>query len=407
LAVVLLLFAACAAQPPERDTLPDIADVLPEPEGCLLSVGEPRGVEVDDVVAGSSSDGVLQPGDVIVAIDGATTTDVAALVDVMAGHSPGDTIRISYRRDEAESAASITLGANPTDATKPQIGIMIRTDFARVAVDDIEGAVTPGLLTRPISIGGRMLVLDPEEIAWEPIDLEVTPEANWVATTHGIFSLSIDENPVITNHTTGLEVETDGFQGWSPGRLIGSIGPQLLLVVSTDIPDQPGFVNIAIALFSPDTGTTRWVSPNLPDFGIPVAAFGALDESAFVAVGADQETGAIMGVEFFDANGVVRDRGDLTELGTPIGWFDGTSMAFLPSEELVSVFSFVDGSIENYTLASGLIGALLASVGDGRHVLAVDGRDLLVNDITVSGSEVRTLADNCTITRIGETGWGL
>jgi hypothetical protein len=38
--------------------------------------------------------------------------------------------------------------------------------------------------------------------------------------------------------------------------------------------------------------------------------------------------------------------------------------------------------------------------------MAIDGRSLVITDLT-TGSEVRTLAENCTIARIGEPGWGL
>jgi hypothetical protein len=139
---------------------------------------------------------------------------------------------------------------------------------------------------------------------------------------------------------------------------------------------------------------------------VPVSAFGAPDRSGFILVGADAETGSVMGVEFYDSQGVRRDVGTLTELGTPVGWFDGTSMAFRPNSEQISIYDFADGSIRNFTVPSGLLDSQIAAVGDGRQILAVDGRNLLVTDIT-EGAEVRTLAENCTVTRIGEPGWGL
>jgi hypothetical protein len=96
----------------------------------------------------------------------------------------------------------------------------------------------------------------------------------------------------------------------------------------------------------------------------------------------------------------------LDELGTPVGWFDGTSMAFRPDSEEISIYDFADGSTRTFTVPSGLLDSVIAAVGDGRQIMAIDGRSLVITDLT-TGSEVRTLAENCTIARIGEPGWGL
>ncbi|MCI0545473.1 MAG: hypothetical protein L0Z49_13700, partial [Actinobacteria bacterium] len=225
-------------------------------------------------------------------------------------------------------------------------------------------------------------------------------------TTEGIYTLIGEEDLVLTDALTEEALDHDGFQDWEPRRLIGSLGARLLIVVTVDIPDQPGFVNVGLALFDPTLAETIWVTPVLNEFGIPVTAFGAPDRSGFVLVGADSETGAVRGVEFYDSLGTLRDVGALSDLGTPVGWFDGTSMAFRPNSEQISIYDFADGSIRNFTVPGGLLDSLIAAVGDGRQIMAIDGRNLLITDLT-TGSEVRTLAENCTIARIGEPGWGL
>jgi hypothetical protein len=370
-----------------------------------LSIGEPLGVSVDDVITGSAAEGVLVTGDVITEMDGTPTRSASDLIASLADKQPGDSIVLTIVHDDATETAPLTLGESPDDPSRPQIGIMIRTAYDTVPFRDAAQEVSPSTTTRPIALGGHVLLFEPETGAWLHTDTEVEG-ATWVATTQGIYTLSDDETAVMTEVTSGEEVDHDGFQEWKPRRLLGSLGPQLILLVVSDIPDQPGFVNVAVALFDPKEGATRWVTPVLQDFGLPVVAIGSPDQSAFVLVGADQETGTVTGVEFYDSQGTIRATGDLVGLGTPVGWFDGTSMAFRSSEELISVYSFVDGSTQNYTLPGTLIDALIAAVGDGRQVLAVDGRDLLINDLTTEG-EVKTIAQNCSVGRIGEPGWGL
>jgi hypothetical protein len=257
-----------------------------------------------------------------------------------------------------------------------------------------------------VVLGEHVVVVDPATGDWGGLEHEAGIGSSWVATTEGIYTMSDEEDPILSDALTGEPVGNDGFQDWEPRRLIGSLGANLLMVVSVDIPDQPGFVNVALALFDPITGETLWVTPMLNEFGVPVTAFGAPDRSGFVLVGADAETGTVIGVEFYDSQGTRRDVGALSEQGTPVGWFDGTSMAFRPNPEQISIYDFADGSIRNFTVPSGLLDSQITAVGDGRQILAIDGRDLLVTDVT-GDSEVRTLAENCTVARIGEPGWGL
>ena len=73
LPVLLLVVAACVAQPPERAPLPDVEDVLPEVAGCRLSVGEPLGVRVVTVSSTGAAAGQLEEDDIITSVDGMPT----------------------------------------------------------------------------------------------------------------------------------------------------------------------------------------------------------------------------------------------------------------------------------------------------------------------------------------------
>jgi hypothetical protein len=402
-----LVVSACVAEPPERASLPDVAEVLPKAQGCVLSIGDPRGVVIDTVVTGSAADGLLRTGDIILSIDDVETLTAGELTSLMADRSPGDEIEVAYERAGARSETPLVLGAHPDDDSRPQIGILIRTSYDTIPVADADQTVTPSFTARLVVLGETLVAVDPTTGAWSVIEQDLALGSSWVATTRGIYSLVDEPGSPITDALTEEPVPVDDFQDWEPRRLIGSLGERLLVVVTTDIPEQPGFVNVGIALFDPVTGETLWVTPVLTGFGVPVTAFGAPDRSGFVVVGADSETGAVTGVEFFDAFGSRRDVGTLTDLGTPIGWFDGTSMAFRPNPEQLAVYDFADGSIRNFTVPGGMLDSLIAAVGDGSQILAIDGRNLLISDLTSASSEIRTLAENCSISRIGEPGWGL
>lgn len=61
--IVATLVGACASAPPERNTLPDVGEVLEPPVACLFFVGAPQGVSVSEVLEDTGADGVLEAGD--------------------------------------------------------------------------------------------------------------------------------------------------------------------------------------------------------------------------------------------------------------------------------------------------------------------------------------------------------
>jgi hypothetical protein len=271
-----LVVSACAAQPPERAPLPDVETALPEAQGCVLSIGEPMGVVIDEVVTGSAADGLLEVGDVIVDIDGDATATASDLMELMTERSPGEVIEITYQRGDSEGMASLTLGARPDEESRPQIGILIRTSYDTIPVAEADQEVGPSFTARPLVLGEDLVAVDPVTGLWHVIDTGLGIGSSWVATTRGIYSLAEEPGSLITDTLSGESVPEDGFQQWEPRRLIGSIGERLLVVVTADIPEQPGFVNVGVALFNPVEGSTLWVTPTLTEFGIPVTAFGAI-----------------------------------------------------------------------------------------------------------------------------------
>jgi len=76
------------------------------------SSGKPQGVLVRDVQPGSAAaQAGIKVGDVVVAVDGQPTPDLNALADVLAGHQPGDKVKVDVRHQDGTSASfDVTLG---------------------------------------------------------------------------------------------------------------------------------------------------------------------------------------------------------------------------------------------------------------------------------------------------------
>ena len=261
LAVILVIFlGACAAEPPERATLPDLAEVLDEPVGCQLSVGEPRGVAIVSVIEPSAASGILEEGDVITEVDGVATVTRSDLTDIMAGHSPEDVVEFGFIRDGEAETATITLGANPNEPSRAMIGITIETAFDQIAPDQADDVVAPSDTARPIHIGETLLLFDPLRNTWQQTGIVPPADTRWVSTSTGIYSVEGEDDVSIVDLMSGETIEDDGYQGWEPLRLIGTVGQELIVVISSDVPDQPGFVNLAIAGFNPISGIPLTVS---------------------------------------------------------------------------------------------------------------------------------------------------
>lgn len=404
--ISVVLIVGCAAQPPERSPLPDVAEAVPEPVGCLLSVGDPKGVTVLSVTGDGPAVGALEDGDVITAVDGSPTETRPQLTELMSSFGPGEEIEIDYVRDGATGTATVTLGTNPSDTGRGMIGITVQTAYDQIPPDEADDVVAPSDTARPIVVAGDLMLVDPLRNTWQQTGITPPDETRWVSTSTGFYSVT-DTQPVgVLDLLTGDPIPDDGFQDWDPQRLIGVVGDNLLLVVTAEIPDQPGFVNLAIAAFDPRVGQTLWVTPVGNSFGIPVAAYGSPDGSAFIAVGADAESGDQAGVSLFDSNGAPQNVAGLTEYGDPMGWFSTTAIAFRTDEETVTVYDFADGSTTPHQLPETVVGSITATVGDARHIIAVRERDMLLQDL-LDPNFSAPLATNCVIGRAGDPGWGV
>ncbi len=399
-----VLVGACMAAPPERGTLPDVGEVLEQPVACSFLVGPPQGVSVAEVLDDTGAEGVLEAGDVIISLNGAETASQDELRDALAEEAVGNSIHLELVRDGTETTADMILGANPDDPERPFMGVMIRTAYQHLEPTDADDQIPDVDTARAVAIGGFLYGVEPEEVLWSSTGLGVSDETNWVATSKSVYGLGAGVDKVLTDLISGEVINYPVVDGWLPARLIGSIGDDLLLAVTQEVPDQPELVAVATSRFDPETGDTEWIEPISEGFGVPVTAWASPDGSYITIGGIELDTATLTGVDLLTSDGVTAGLDELLPLGSPIGWLDEETAVFRTSATTVSEVNAVTGEITEVTLDSALEGVPLYAVADGHSVLAVSDRSLLMDDLNTDG-ELRLLAENCSIGRVGDAGW--
>lgn len=103
------------------------------------------GAQVVEVVEGGAAAGVLEAGDVVVAVEGEPVTDNRDLVETVQNYAPGDEITLTLERGEDTTDVTLTLGAAPDDPTKPQVGVTV-TSYLQLPV---EVAIDAGVIGGP------------------------------------------------------------------------------------------------------------------------------------------------------------------------------------------------------------------------------------------------------------------
>ena len=91
------------------------------------------GALVIGVVEGTPADGVIEPGDVIVAVDGEPVEVLSDAVDLLGAHAPGDAVRLSVRRASVDDTGTVeevevTLSHQQEDPSAPLLGVRMQTD---------------------------------------------------------------------------------------------------------------------------------------------------------------------------------------------------------------------------------------------------------------------------------------
>ena len=85
-------------------------------------VARPSGVVVAAIDAGSHAVGKLEPSDVIVAVDGASTPTIARLRSQLAKLKPGDSATLAIRRGDERHVVRVRTSADPSDEHRAIVG---------------------------------------------------------------------------------------------------------------------------------------------------------------------------------------------------------------------------------------------------------------------------------------------
>jgi len=85
--------------------------------------------KVAGVVEDGPAEGELEVDDLILSVDGREVTTPASVGEAIGTRSPGDEVRIGYRRDGREGTATITTTALGDDEKKARIGITVGSGF--------------------------------------------------------------------------------------------------------------------------------------------------------------------------------------------------------------------------------------------------------------------------------------
>jgi PDZ domain-containing protein len=86
-----------------------------------------QGAEVGGTLEGMPAEGLLQRGDVIVAVDGQPTDTAPAVVEAVRRHGVGDQVRFTVYRDGQELEVVVGTRSSPTEPGRPLVGVAVST----------------------------------------------------------------------------------------------------------------------------------------------------------------------------------------------------------------------------------------------------------------------------------------
>jgi hypothetical protein len=403
---LVLVLAACGQAPPPRETLPEAEVVVPEPQTCVVLIGESLGVAIEDVIAETAADGVLQSGDVLVSVDGEEVTSATVLREILATRAVGDSVSIVVRRDGDEMSKEVVLGANPDAPDRSMLGVLVTTAFERLPPAELGSENNlDGEFARATSIAGQMYAFDPIAGSWTSLDF-ATPAQTWAVIGDRILTL---ENPntadsALVDHVNGEELLFE-VAGWNGSQILGTLDDGVVTAVTRPVEGEADLVQVAVMLVDFIGRTAVWVWPASPELGLPVASFPSPDKSRLLIVGQDQETSEFRHTVLL-ATGQVQVEGLTSPAGAiALGWYDDETI--LVGSDLGGL-ALVDIQNDESTVVElpAAVGSIRRAwpVGDGAHLLAETGASL-VRFERDGGEEIRTLADNCQLELLGDPGF--
>jgi Lon-like protease len=100
---------------------------------ALQAAKVPFHAKVSTVAKETPADGKLKAGDIVLAVDGVTVTQVPQVGELVRRHKVGEDVIFLIRRDKAEQTVQLKTAPTPGETTRPMVGITIGVD-SRVKV---------------------------------------------------------------------------------------------------------------------------------------------------------------------------------------------------------------------------------------------------------------------------------
>lgn len=406
LSLVLLVLTACVGQsPPTRTPLPDAATIILEPEECQFLVGDGQGVRIEEIIAESGADGVLEVGDLLVSVNDEAVASATDLRQVLAEQNVGETITVTVEREGTELDESIDLGPNPDAPDRPLLGVMITTAFTELAPADVaESPINEGNFARAVSIAGELYAFDPLGAEWTSLGA-ATPTENWIAAGGRILFLQDrDQEGSALIDSANEEQLLFEIGDWNGSNLLGTLGDKVIVSVTRPVEGNDEQVEVAVMLVDFAARNAEWIWQVTADSGIPLASYPSPSDTQILVVGENPESGEIHHT-LLSAEGTRTGSVEVPTGFIGLGWFDEQRILAGGAAQGLQIVDL--GGADPMELEVPAVVTSLRRVwpvGDGEHVLGESG-NALVRFTTDPAAEVRTLVDNCVVDLLGDPGW--
>ena len=374
----------------------DVDSLFPAGSGCLVVLG--GGVRVLEVVEGAGAAGVLQPGDIVLSVDGTPTSSLEVLLGILQDRTAGDVVQVEGTRSGEPYSFEIELSPVPGQPDRAVLGIISETRLDPTAPSDLQETDTTDESGRPVTLDGGIYLYEPLAARWtsypgEPADrmtaLGSDLYAVAIAETLSLERVSegdpipIDPGPVVYESNAGsIEVVASGFEA-----VLTSVGD--LVLVAGEAEAGVGNSAFAVHAVDPVAGTIVWTRPlGLSTEGNLLVAVDGYrspsgDRALLTLAEHDPLSGARSGVWTYylvDEQGVgeVGPAGIDRFLPTSgvTGWFDEGSLLYVADLDIPQIAKWVLDTGDHQVIGSVAAEdafdlVTVTPVGDGRHVVQV------------------------------------
>lgn len=422
--VLALLAGGCANRSDRATDLPTVPTSIVDDlanvgvGSCLLSVGPGLGALVTAVTEGSGANGILFPGDTIVDVGGSQVVTSADLRDAIRSHAVGEVVTMRLVRNDIDPVTvEVTLGEHPELGGFPLLGVATVTRQERQPVRTVAAATTDfaGSLVRVVRFDDGYLLFDPMGLRWATLPgLPIAAAEAFVASESEIYQFDVlPDGQVAAIGTIGRSFVTVAAGNWDVMTSLTVIDGILLVGAVQPDPDRSSGVQSAVIGIDTTTGMHMWtVEIDDQSSGSFVPSSAARDPFRHRALirltpfGVPNPESHLL-ITLEDGEPLTTPVRGVPEGALAIGWHARDRLLWVDSPNSLGTLHITDvitGSTVEGSLPESLSGVRTVwPAGDGEHVIASDGTDLLY--AAVGSDEVRVLTTRCGPSSLGDPGW--